>query len=253
MGAFIKVETEGGVATVTLDRAPVNVLHIPMMAELNEALGPLARANLAAVVLRAEGKAFCAGVDVADHTPERVGEMMRLFHGIFRRLWAIDALTVALVHGAALGGGCEVACACDVVLASERAKFGQPEVQVGVFPPVAAAILPLRIGWAKAVEVVAAGETIDAAEALRIGLASHVYPAEQFADRVGAYVGRLAGMSRPVVRAGKRATLIAARPRIAEHLDRAERAYLDELMKLSDAHEGIAAFLGKRAPAWTHA
>ncbi len=250
---FIQVGVESGIATVTLNRPPVNVLHIPMMAELNSALEPLVGANLAAIVLRAEGKAFSAGVDVADHTAEKVGDMVRLFHGIFRRLAATDALTIAAVQGAAMGGGCELACFCDVVLASDKAKFGQPEVQVGVFPPVAASVLPLRIGLAKAVELAAIGETIAAPEAHRIGLVSHVFGAEEFGARVEAYLSAIRKLSRPVVRAAKKATMLAARPQILDHLERAERLYLSELMRLSDTHEGIAAFLAKRAPVWTHA
>lgn len=250
----IELARAGGVATLTLRRPPLNVLHLPMMAELNGALeSVVADAHTAAIVLRAEGKAFCAGVDVADHTAERVGEMIGRFHSIFRKLAATDALTIAVVHGAALGGGCELACFCDVVLASERAKFGQPEVQVGVFPPVAASILPLKIGLGRAAELNALGAVVDAGEALRIGLASHVWPADQFDDRVGEYLGQLARLSRPVVRMAKRATWLAARGAILAHLDAAERLYLGELMTLADAHEGIAAFLEKRPPGWRHA
>lgn len=250
---YIDLGRADGIATLTLRRPPLNVLHLPMMAELNSALEPLvADSETAAIVFRAEGKAFCAGVDVADHTADRVGEMIGSFHGIFRKLAASDALTISVVQGAALGGGCELACFCDVVLASERAKFGQPEVQVGVFPPVAASILPLRIGLARATELNALGAVIDAAEALRIGLASRVWPAEEFDVRAGEYLAQLARLSRPVVRMAKRATWLAARGAILAHLDAAERLYLGELMTLADAHEGIAAFLEKRPPAWRH-
>ena len=178
---FFEVQVGDGVATVTMNRPPLNVLHNPMMAEFNALLeSVLASADLAAIVLRGSGKAFSAGVDVADHSAGRVAEMIRLFHGIFRRLVATDALTIAVVQGAALGGGFELACFCDIVLASERAKFGQPEVQVGVFPPVAAVMFPPQIGIKKAIELTALGTTIDAAEAHRIGLVNQVYPAEEF-------------------------------------------------------------------------
>ena len=250
---FISVQTTDGIGVVTLNRPPVNVLHNPMMAELNAALESLGRADVAAIVLRAEGKAFSAGVDVADHEGDKAADMIRLFHGIFRTLAATDALTVALVQGAALGGGCELACFCDIILASDKAKFGQPEVQVGVFPPVAACVFPLRIGLAKAVELTAVGETIPAAEAHRIGLISHVYSVEEFAARAEAYLAGIRKLSRPVVRAAKRAVWLTAREPMLRHLERAERLYLDELMHLSDAHEGLTAFLAKRAPVWKHA
>jgi cyclohexa-1,5-dienecarbonyl-CoA hydratase len=251
---FFEVSVDGGLAEITLDQPPLNILHNPMMSELNEILEPLlATADLGAVAFRARGKCFCAGVDVGDHSAEKVAEMIELFHGIFRKLASTDALTIAAVDGAALGGGCELASFCDIVLASERAKFGQPEVRVGVFPPVAACILPLQIGVRKAVELTALGETIRADEALRIGLVSHVYPTGEFDDRVGAYLAGIRALSRPVVRLAKKATMLHARRQILEHLEEAERLYLEELMILSDAHEGIAAFIEKRTPAWTHA
>ncbi len=253
---FIRVyaSKEGaGIAEVMLNRPPLNVLNHAMMGELNTALESLIGADIAAIVFRAEGKAFSAGVDVADHTGDKAADMIRLFHGIFRKLAGTDALTVALVQGAALGGGCELACFCDIILASDRAKFGQPEVQVGVFPPVAACMLPLRIGMGKAVELTAVGETLPASEAHRIGLVSHVYPAEEFPAKAQAYLAGIRRLSRPVVRAAKRATWLAARQPLLAHLDRAERLYLDDLMRLSDAHEGIEAFLDKRAPVWKHA
>jgi cyclohexa-1,5-dienecarbonyl-CoA hydratase len=223
-----------------------------MMTELNAALETVLSDDLAAVVLRAEGKAFCAGVDVADHTADKVGEMIRQFHGIFRKLAATDALTIAVVNGAALGGGCELATFCDIVLASERAKFGQPEVQVGVFPPVAACILPAQIGIRKAIELNALGAAIKADEALRIGLVNQVFAVEEFDERVDEYLAEIRKLSRPVVRLTKRATALGDRERFLAALDEVERLYLDDLMKLSDAHEGVAAFVEKRAPAWKH-
>ncbi len=251
---FLNVQVSDGIGTITMNRPPLNVLNNPMMADFNAALETvLSGESLAAVVIRAEGKAFSAGVDVADHTPELVGDMIRLFHGIFRKLAGTDALTIAAVQGAALGGGCELACFCDIVLASDRAKFGQPEVQVGVFPPVAACVLPPQIGIKKAVELTVLGATIRADEAQRIGLVNGVYASDEFDACVDAYVGGIRKLSRPVVRMAKRATMMVAREQILSHLDRAEALYLNELMHLEDAHEGITAFLEKRAPSWKHA
>src|SRR3990172_2788902 len=251
---YFKVEVRDGFASVSMNRPPLNVLHNPMMAEFNRLLETtLADKNLAALVLRATGKAFSAGVDVSDHTADKVGDMIRLFHGIFRKLAATDALTIAAVQGAALGGGCELACFCDIVLASDKAKFGQPEVQVGVFPPVAAVVLPLQVGIKKAVELTALGATIDAVEAHRIGLVNQVYPAAEFEASVDRYLDGIRKLSRPVVRLAKRATTMLARTQILSHLQQTEALYLNELMKLSDAHEGISAFLEKRTPQWKHA
>jgi len=247
------LETAGGVATITLDRPPLNVLNIAMMAELNAVLEPVVGdKGIAAIVIRAGGKAFCAGVDVADHTGDKVGEMIEVFHGIFRKLASTDALTIAAVHRAALGGGCELAIFCDIVLASDRAKFGQPEVQVGVLPPVAACVMPAQIGIKKAIELNAVGMTIDAREAHRIGLVNQVYSEAEFDACVEAYLGEIRKLSRPVVRTAKRATAMIDREKVLAHLERVEKLYLDELMTLSDAHEGISAFLEKREPSWKH-
>src|SRR3989304_2426962 len=112
---FFDVQVEDGVATVTMNRPPLNVLHNPMMDEFNRVLETtLADKNLAALVLRATGKAFSAGADVSAHSADKVADMIRLFHGVFRKLAATDAPTIAVVHGAALGGGCELACFCDI-------------------------------------------------------------------------------------------------------------------------------------------
>ncbi len=251
---YCDLDVTGGIATITLARPPLNVLHTPMLIRLNEVLQDvLADEDIVAVVFRNTGKAFCAGVDVGDHTADKVAAMIELFHGIFRKLASTDALTIAAVNGAALGGGCELACFCDIVLASDRARFGQPEVQVGVFPPVAACTLPLQVGPRHAIELTALGQTIDAAEAHRIGLVNHVYATEEFDQRIGDYLQHIRSLSRPVVRLAKKATTLATRGQILAHLEKAERLYLDELMALSDAHEGVAAFIEKRAPAWSHA
>jgi cyclohexa-1,5-dienecarbonyl-CoA hydratase len=250
---FFDLGFSDGLATITLNRPPLNVMNNAMMAELNAVLDKqVLGANLAALVIRASGKAFSAGVDVADHTPDKVQEMTRQFHGMFRRLASTDALTIALVDGAALGGGCELATFCDIILASERAKFGQPEVQVGVLPPVAACVFPLQIGIRKAIELNALGMTISAKEAQAIGLVNQVYPVEEFEQRVEEYLSQIRKLSRPVVRMAKKATAMATREQILSELERIEKLYLGELMKLSDAREGLTAFLEKRAPRWKH-
>ena len=252
MYEFIKCGVQDGIATITLDQAPVNVLDIPMMTEMNTALDEIASQDVAVIVFNAVNKAFCAGVDVSDHAEDKVDEMVKQFHGIFRRLASNDALTIATVNGAALGGGMELACFCDVVLASAKSKFGQPEVKVGVFPPVAAAMLPLQIGTRKAIELVVCGDTIKADEAHRIGLVSHVFDVETFEGDVETYVSNLRNLSRPVIRMAKKACTVTDRAEVMRRLDEAEKIYMDELMKLSDAHEGIAAFLEKRAANWSH-
>jgi len=251
---FLEVSVEAGIATVRLNRPPHNAMQNGMMREFNAALEGLAGdRSLSAIVIRAMGKAFSAGVDVADHANGKVVEMIELLHGIYRHLAMTDALTIAAVQGPALGGGCELACCCDIVLASDKAKFGQPEVQAGVFQPVTAVILPLQVGMKKAVELTVLGTTIDADEAHRIGLVNQIYPAAEFEACVDRYLDGVRRLSRPVMRLAKRAATLGQREQILSHLKQTESMYIKELMKLSDAHEGIVACIENREPLWKHA
>src|SRR5258706_1490961 len=148
-----------------------------MMREINGALSQSAqRRDLAAIVFdTAEGsRAFSAGVAVEEHVPETVFQMLDSFHSIFRTLAQISKPVVGVVDGAALGGGCELVAACDIVVAGERARFGQPEIKLGVFPPVAAILLPRVIGEKRARELIMLGDMIDAGEALQLGLVNYV-------------------------------------------------------------------------------
>lgn len=253
-GEFVRLERRDGVVRVVLDRPPVNVLHLAALRELAGVLEELeADEAVKVLVVTGAGRAFCAGVDVADHTAERVGEMLPAFHGVVRRLLRLAFPVVAAVNGAALGGGCELVLACDIVLAKEDARLGQPEIQLAAYPPAAAVLLPRRIGVQRAMELVLTGRTLAAEEARSLGLVNHVFSAERFEEEVDAYVGRLAGLSKPALRVAKRAVLAALELDVDAALDRAEALYLDELMAYRDPHEGVAAFLEKRKPVWRDA
>ncbi|MCL6500340.1 MAG: enoyl-CoA hydratase/isomerase family protein [Firmicutes bacterium] len=202
------------------------------------------------VVLTAEGRSFCAGVDVAEHTAEKVHEMLEAFHTLCRTLVDADVPTVAAVGGAALGGGCELVALCDVVVASESATFGQPEVRVGVFPPVAAAAFLTLMGK-QAVVPVLTGEVLTARQARELGLVTDVVPAEELEQAVRRRVEQLSAHSAAVLRLAKRAALGSFRHAFHQALEEAERVY-QELMRTEDAHEGLRAFLEKRKPTWQH-
>lgn len=250
-GGCVRVRRKAGLARIALDRPPLNVLHLPMMAELGEALAGLADDDgVSVVALEGAGRAFCAGVDVADHTAERVEAMIEAFHAVIDRLLEAPFVTVAAVNGAALGGGCELVLACDVVLAREDAKLGQPEIRLGVFPPAAAVLLPRLVGRQRAMDLVLSGRTVDAREGAALGLVSRAIPADEFEREVEAYLAGLASLSRPVLRLAKRAVREGARGDVDAAMRRVERLYLDDLMRLEDAHEGLLAFLEKREPAW---
>ncbi|MFQ5679471.1 MAG: enoyl-CoA hydratase/isomerase family protein [Gemmatimonadota bacterium] len=248
----VHLERGDRTARLVLDRPPLNVLDVPMLRELGGKLAEVAAdPEVGVLVLTGAGRAFCAGVDVADHLPDRVGTTLELFHEAVRRLRELEMPVVAAVNGAALGGGCELLLACDVGLAREGAKLGQPEVRLGALPPAAAALLPRRVGYQRALELILTGRTLDAAEAERFGLVTRVLPADRFEGEVDRYVAGLASLSRPVLRLAKRAVLEGLELPWREALERAQGVYLEELAGLADAREGLAAFLEKREPVWS--
>ncbi|UCF11687.1 MAG: enoyl-CoA hydratase/isomerase family protein [Thermoplasmatales archaeon] len=247
----IIVEEKDMIGRITLNRPPLNILNIEMMQEINNALKLFHKQALKVLILNANGKAFSAGVDVSDHTKEKVKEMIQTFHNIFTNLYKINAPTVALVNGAALGGGCEVATFCDIVIASEKSKFGQPEIMVGVFPPVAAAIFPKLMWSKKALELMLTGETLRANEAKELGLINHILPMENFEIEAEKFINeKLANNSAIVLQLTKRAFMEGATHNYGEAIKKIEDIYLNELMKTNDANEGLAAFLEKRRPIW---
>lgn len=252
----IHIEKADAVSRVILNRPPLNILDIAALRELSAAFENLPQ-DSKAVVLAAQGRAFSAGVDVKDHTADKVNEMMNSMHDVFEKLWALEQPTVAVVQGPALGGGMELAIACDFIIASESAQFGQPEIKVGVFPPIACLLLPRLLPWPKAMELLLTGEAINAQEAYKLGLVNKVVPAEQLEAEASAFVSKLKSLSGPVLKLAKKATLIglwaagpqpqSGWPKTLAHI---ERIYLEKLMKLEDAHEGLKAFLEKRKPQW---
>jgi cyclohexa-1,5-dienecarbonyl-CoA hydratase len=248
----IAFENDGRVARLRLERPPLNILTIAMIQEIRRALASLdLTRGLRAVVLSAEGKAFCAGVSVEEHLPPTTEAMIECFHAVFRQLRALSCPTLAVVEGAALGGGCELACFADVVIATEAATFGVPEIKLGVLPPIAAVHFPSRIGLARTLQLVLSGATIDAREALRIGLVDEVVAAEQAEAAVQARLEAFRCHSVSALRLAKRAVLAGAGDDFEERLRAVERLYLDQLVKTPDAVEGLKAFLEKRPPVWT--
>ncbi len=242
------------VATITLDGPPLHVLDLAAIAALDAALGELeADAETQLVVLRSSGgKAFCAGVAVEDHTPEKLPAMLLGFHGAITRLRNLPAASIAVVDGHCLGGGMELALACDFVLATERSRFGQPEVQLGCYPPVAAALYPSRLGHARTLEMLLTGRTYTSEEAERLGLVTWRIDGERLAERLAELVATFTRGSRPVARLIKRAVLAGGDRPFPLALAEAERLYLEELVATADMQEGLAAFLAKRAPVWQH-
>ncbi|MBP6940482.1 MAG: enoyl-CoA hydratase/isomerase family protein [Syntrophorhabdaceae bacterium] len=248
----IQYEKKDKAATITLNVPPSNWLTIVMMKEINQVLAEIKKDPAVQLLIfdHAGEKAFCDGVDVADHTPDKVDEMIEVFHGMFRHLAAMDVTTVALVNGRSLGGGCELMSFCDIVIASEKARIGQPEIAVGVYPPVAAAWFPKIIGLQKTYELLLTGKIINAKEAQAIGLVTAVLPAENFKAEVEKYLADYLNKSRPVAMWTKKAIKAGLSLDFLQALKASEIIYLQGCMATDDAKEGIAAFMDKRKPVW---
>jgi len=247
----IGVERKDGLGTVTLKRPPVNVLNIEMMDEINDVLNSWQdKKDLKVVLFNAEGKCFSAGVDVGEHTGDLAPKMIESFHGMFRLMDKLGALTVASVFGSCLGGGCELAVFCDLVIADDTAKFGQPEIQVGVLPPIAAQIMPRIIGMKAAIDLIVSGRIISAQEAVTIGLINKVVQKDDLLRETDEFVKPYLSLSAEVIRVTKKTIKAGLIDDFEPSLQIIEDIYLNELMKTDDAQEGLKAFLEKRKPEW---
>jgi cyclohexa-1,5-dienecarbonyl-CoA hydratase len=242
----IEFATDANAYRITLNDPPLHILDIAMLEELRSALGRVANDRHCLIISASGEKAFSAGASVQDHLGDRAVTMLQRFHETFRILAKLDLVTVALVKGAALGGGCELALACDFILASDRARFGQPEINLGVFPPVAAYQLSRQMTPRKGLELLLTGETVDGKE-----IANAVFPAAEFDRRAEEWLARLYKQSASSIRFAKRAFRIAQSADFDQRLADVERLYLEELMKTQDANEGLNAFIEKRKPVWT--
>ena len=211
-----------------------------------------AQRELVAIVFDAdkECRSFSAGVAVEEHVQDTIFQMLDSFHSIFRQLEQVAKPSIALVDGAALGGGCELVAACDIVIASDRARFGQPEIKLGVFPPVAAVLLPLVIGEKRARELILTGEIIDAVEAGRLGLCNHVVPGTQLEPKLLEVLAKLRELSGTSLQFARQSLDLGRGRSIDAALSEQENIYLHELMKTQDANEGVKAFMEKRKPVW---
>ena len=247
----LKFEKADGVARITLNRPKFNMMNIEMMNELNGLFEDLLKDDdLKCVTIDAEGKHFCTGVEVADHKPDQVDDMIATFNRIFELSNELEVPIIAIVQGFCLGGGMELAIACDVIAAGRSAQFGQPEIKVGFFPPYAAMRLPQLIGPAKAIEICTSGKFYSAAEAQSLGMIAHVFEDEQLAESAAKIVKEIQANSPLIIRLNKRAVKqhlgLAFKPALAGVSD----LFLNTLMKTEDTLEGIASYEEKRKPVW---
>lgn len=247
----IRYEVREDVAYLTLDAPPMNILTAAMMQALAAAVERTGEDRaLKAVAFTASGRAFSAGADVGEHRPGQADGMIAAFSRLFQVLGASELPLVMAVDGPALGAGFELAMMADILLASERATFGQPEIRLGFFAPAAVAWLPVRIGLARAIEVACTGRTFSAHEMATMGMVSRIVPSDDLASALESVLGDMRRASPAVMRMNVRLLRQLAGPRFEDARREAERVFLRELMETEDVHEGIASFYEKRRPVW---
>src|SRR2546428_4843897 len=194
------------VASIVLNRPPLNIINLEMMEELNAAWDEIKDLGAQVVVISGAGsQAFSAGVDVADHVPEKVSLMLEKFHQLILKIRKSDCVSIAAIHGHTLGGGAELAMMCDLIIAADDARIGQPEISIGCYPPVAVAYLPGERRFHEPSEVELVAEPVGAVDAERLGIINKVVPRDQLIEAVDAYVDKLLTRSSAVLALAKRA------------------------------------------------
>jgi cyclohexa-1,5-dienecarbonyl-CoA hydratase len=244
----------GRLLSVIWERPPLNVLDISLLRDIDAVLSDCTgRGDIDVILLRGAGeRAFSAGVDIRDHTIEKVPEMLQVVHGVIRKLIAIPQVSIAAVQGACLGGGLEIASTCDLIVAAHESTFATPEIIVGCYPPVALARFAALIGYHRAAEMILTGRRFSAGEALAMGLVNRVFPAGEFEQGLTSVSEELLGKSGAVLRLAVRGLREVSFRDFDSALRRSEEIYCGELLKTADVAEGVSAFLEKRPAVWRH-
>lgn len=248
----VRARREGGIAWVTLDRPPLNVLDMALMAELEETLRELRRdETLRLIVLEGAGRVFSAGVDIGEHMGDQIGPMLDAFTRVAALVVAGDVPVMAVVHGAALGGACELVALCDLAIVADDARIGTPEITLAVVPPVGAALFPLVVGRQRAAALVLTGEPITGADAAAWGLVWRSTPAAELRAEAEKVAAGFEKKSAAGVRLARRSLKVSVEDLLAS-IDRANELSVRALPGSADAQEGLRAFLEKRPPRWVH-
>lgn len=245
---------DGSHLRLVLDEPKANIISTAMMRDLDRALGAIAeKPRLKLVTIEGAGDHFSYGASVEEHRPAMIQHVLPLLHDLVRELLAVPAPTAAIVRGRCLGGGFELALACDLLFVSTTAQLGVPEISLGVFPPAATALLPLRVGASRAAGAILTGQIRTADKWREAGLVELMAPAEELTAAVDHWFhDNLAPRSAAALRCAALASRMAMRNHVEAVLPELERFYLDTLMQTRDAVEGIEAFLEKRPPNWSH-
>jgi len=247
----IKFKVEGPVARLTLNRPEHNLLNEAMLRELADGIGYAGdRDEVKLIVLDSACKVFCGGIDVGEYTSQRVFQMLDAFHGAFAGMLEVGKPVICVVNGPAIGGGAELAAFGDFVIATPKARFAQPEISIGVFPPLASTILPFIVGPKVALELVLTGEPVTAERAHELGLVNRLVPEIQLQQAVSDLIMRITSHSGPVLTMAKRAILGGMGMSLKDGLKHSMNIFLNELYRLEDSQEGLRAMVEKRKPAW---
>ena len=251
---FIQWELGEGQARLTLNRPPHNILNAEMLTEVAMAFEGLHdHPETKVVLLQAskDSKSFCGGVDLPEYTTQRVFQMLDSFARLFKASLDVGKPIVVAVNGPALGGGCELAAFGDMVVATPKAKFSQPEIKVlGMFPPFATSIFPYIIGPKRAMEMLLTGEPIKAQEALELGLVNKLVPEAELEKTIEALMTNISQHSAPVLSMTKKAIYEGLGMSMTNALKHSHNLFLNELYKLEDTQEGLRAIIEKRKPQW---
>jgi len=247
----VKVRLDGSVARMTLNRPEHNLLNEPMLREMAEAIDLIGQKDsIKLIVLDSACRVFCGGIEVGEYTSQRVFQMLDAFHSVFAGILETAKPVVCVVNGPAIGGGAELAAFGDLVIATPKAKFAQPEISIGVFPPLASTILPYLVGPKTALELVLTGEPVSAERALEMGLVNRLVPEAQLEKSVEDLIARITGHSGPVLTMAKKAILSGMGLSLKDGLKQSMNIFLNELYRLEDSQEGLHALVEKRRPNW---
>ena len=248
---FIQHRVEAGVARMTLNRPEHNLLNESMLRELADGITFVAeRDDVKLIVLDSSCKVFCGGIDIGEYTSERVFQMLDAFHSVFAGILETAKPVMTVVNGPAIGGGAELAAFGDLVVATPKARFAQPEITIGVFPPLASTILPFLVGPKVALELVLLGEPVTAERALELGLINRLVPENKLDATVNDLIARIASQSGPVLTMAKKAILGGMGLSLRDGLKNSMNIFLNELYRLEDSQEGLRALVEKRKPNW---
>lgn len=255
MSVLAGIEYDGALLRLTVENGKGNVFSAEVMRELTRQVkGAQSNAGLKLILIEASGKHFSFGASVEEHTGDRVGEMLPVLRELVMAVASSEITTAAAVQGMCLGGAFEIVLACHFLFVSNDARFGVPEIRLGVFPPVAAVLLPRKLGQATTDSLILGGEELSGGRLHMLGLAHHAYPADSLKPGFNQWFqNTLLKYSASSLRQAVRASRARMLEGLETELKARELQYLDELMELKDGNEGIAAFLERRDPHWSNA